>query len=56
MILYTYIPTIVMHFSPKTFCPQGGWTALHVAAEDGRVDVVRLLIEAKAQVDIQSEV
>ena len=37
-------------------CPQDGWTALHLAAQEGRVDVVRVLTEAKAQLDIQTEV
>ena len=38
------------------FCPQEGWTALHMAAQEGRVDVVRLLTEAKAHINIQTEV
>ena len=39
------------------FCPKnGGWTALHMAAEEGKYDVVRLLTEAQAQVSIQAEV
>ena len=38
------------------FCPQNGWTALHLAAQEGKVDVVRLLTEAQAQVNIQTEV
>ena len=37
-------------------CSQNGWTALHMAAQEGKVDVVRLLTEARAQLDIQSEV
>ena len=37
-------------------CPQDGWTALHAAAKAGKVDVVRLLTEAQAQVNIQTEV
>ena len=37
-------------------CSQDGWTALHMAAQEGRVDVVRLLTEAQAQVNIQTEV
>ena len=36
--------------------PQSGWTALHLAAQEGKVDVVRLLTEAKAHVNIQTEV
>ena len=37
-------------------CPQNGWTALHLAAKEGKVDVVRLLTEAQALVNIQTEV
>ena len=37
-------------------CSQNGATALHLAAQEGRVDVVRLLTEAQAQVNIQTEV
>ena len=37
-------------------CPQDGWTALHLAALQGNVDVVRLLIDAEAQVNIQDKV
>ena len=35
---------------------QDGWTALHLAAQEGKVDVVRLLTESQAQVNIQTEV
>ena len=38
------------------FCPQDGWTALHLAAQEGKVDVVRLLTEAKAHIYIRTEV
>ena len=38
------------------FHPQRDWTALHLAAQEGKVDVVRLLTEAKAHVNIQTEV
>ena len=38
------------------FCPQRGWTALHLAAQEGQVDVERLLTEAKAHINIQTEV
>ena len=37
-------------------CSQDGVTALHLAAKEGRVDVVRLLTEAQTQVNIQDEV
>ena len=36
---------------------QEGWTALHLAAQEGKVDVVRLLLtEAQALVNIQTKV
>ena len=36
---------------------QNGWTALHLAALEGKVDVVRLLLtEAQALVNIQTKV
>ena len=38
------------------FSLQYGWTALHMAAREGKVDVVRLLTESEAQVNIQAEV
>ena len=38
------------------FCPQDGGTALHCAAQEGKVDVVRVLTEAKARINIQTEV
>ena len=38
------------------FYPQDGWTALHMAAQEGKIDVVRLLTEAKAHTNIQTEV
>ena len=37
-------------------CIQNGWTALHLAAQEGKVDVVRLLTEAQAHINIQTEV
>ena len=38
------------------FLSQNGWTALHLAAQEGQVGVVRLLTEAKARVNIQTVV
>ena len=35
---------------------QDGWTALHMAAWKGQVSVLRLLTEAKAHINIQTEV
>ena len=37
-------------------CTQNGWTPLMRASFDGHVDIVRILIEAKAQINIQEEV
>ena len=45
-----------MHMRYLFFRPQDGWTALHMAAQEEKHDVVRLLTEAKAHVDIQTEV
>ena len=36
--------------------PQDGWTALHLAAQGGKIDVIKLLIEAEAYVNMQSKV
>ena len=35
---------------------QDGWTALHLAAQEGKVDVVRLLTDSRAQVNIRTKV
>jgi len=35
---------------------QNGWTALHLAAEKGHEDVVELLLEAKADPEVKTEV
>ena len=46
----------VLHEGELWFCLQRGWTALHLAAQEGKADVVRLLTEAKAHVNIQTKV
>ena len=46
----------LLYMSYLCFCPQDGWTALHMAAQEGKVDIVRLLTDTKAHVDIQTEV
>ena len=38
------------------FCIQDNWTALHLAAQKGIVDVVNLLTQAKAHVNIKTKV
>ena len=39
-----------------TFYSQNGWTALHMASQEGQFDVVHVLIEASAHVNQQSKV
>ena len=36
--------------------PQRGWTALHLAAQEGKGDVVKLLSKAKAHVNVLTKV
>ena len=43
-------------YTLTVLCPQDGCTALHLAAQEGKVDVVRLLIDDEAQVNIQTKV
>ena len=38
------------------FFSQAGWTALHLASQGGKAGVVKLLTEAEAQVNLQTEV
>ena len=38
------------------FCPQTGASALSLATQEGKVEVVRILMEAKALVNIQKKV
>ena len=52
----SYPVLLYLHMNYLCFCPQRGCTALHMAAQEGKVDVVRLLTEAKADVNIQTEV
>ena len=35
---------------------QNGWTALHLAAQEGHEDAVELLLEAKADPELKTEV
>ena len=37
-------------------CLQDSWTALHIAAKGGRVDIALLLTEAQAEINKQSQV
>ena len=57
--VYTIIVAQIVPSEPTLtacFCSQRGWTALHLAAQEGKIDVVRLLTEAKAKVNIQTKV
>ena len=47
--------TSAAKISPLSYL-QSGATALHMAAQEGKADVVRLLTEAGAQLDIQKTV
>ena len=49
-------PSVIVPAHELCFCPQVGWTALHLAAQEGNVDVVTLLTEARAHVNIQTKV
>ena len=52
-----YIIKACMYITTLTVLyPQKGATALHLAAQEGKVDVVRLLIDAEAQVNTQTKV
>ena len=48
--------TSLLFLSSLCFCPQDGFTALHLAAQEGKADVVRLLTEAKAHVNTEAKV
>ena len=50
--------TVLLYIDELTAClyTQDGFNALYMAAHEGKVDVVRLLTEAQAQINIQTEV
>ena len=48
--------TVVLGEVTVCYCPQDGETALHLAAHEGKVDVVRLLTEAQALVNTRNKV
>ena len=51
-----WLYTAVLGEVTVCYSPQDGWTALHLAAQEGKVDVVRLLTEAQALVNIRKRV
>ena len=56
MLLKNIIKSMYICTCNSVLCQQDGATALHLAAQEGTVDVVKLLIDAEAQVNIQAEV
>ena len=54
--IFKVIHTLMHSISCVFVCLQDGTTALHLAAQEGKVDVVRLLTEAQALVNIQTQV
>ena len=53
---YTYtMATMSVIYLPLS-CTQYGWTPLMRASFNGHVDIVRILIEAKAQINTQDKV
>ena len=51
-MIYWYNISVMLECS----CLQDGFTALHLAAQKGKFDVVKLLTEAKADVNTQAKV
>ena len=49
--MYVTYPNVWVYYLIQT-----GWTPLMKASFEGHVDIVRLLIEAKAQINTQEEV
>jgi len=44
------------YLSTCTHISQAGWTALYFAAEKGHEDIVELLLEAKADPELKTQV
>ena len=51
-----WLYTAVLGEVTVCYCPQNGATALHLAAQEGKVDVVRILTEAQALVNTRNKV
>ena len=50
------IVTSAVHIYMHTHISKNGWTALHLAAQEGHEDVVELLLEAKADPELRTQV
>ena len=56
-ILCVYRIAVVLHICWQyNFCVQEGWTALHLACEEGHDDTVKILMRAKADLNLQTKV
>lgn len=53
---HTSLCTVLLVVLGEFFCLQNGFNALHIAAQEGKVNVVKLLSEAMAHVNIETEV
>jgi len=53
MIISIYCPSLTY---TSTHITQGGCTALHLAAQEGHEDVVELLLDAKANPELEEKV
>ena len=53
---HVYFICEVCHCISIILYTQDGWTPLMTASYEGHVDIVRILIEAKAQINMQEEV
>ena len=54
MVCWPTSPQCTVHI--VTSYSQDGWTALHLASQEGHINVVRVLIEASAHVNQQTKV
>ena len=50
---YTFFSLVLMQYNSYV---QEGWTALHAACEKGHDDTVKILMRAKADLNLQSKV
>ena len=58
LTMYTHVlyhHGVIIHSMCQTYS-QNGWTPLMKASFEGHVDIVRLLIEVKAQINTKKEV